>query len=162
MEQHEQSAGATTGVPKVAGASDRILDCVIVTPEATVLEHPAQFVVVPLYDGELGIAPGHTPLIGRLGYGEMRLVEGGKTHRLYIDGGFVQVSDNVVSVLTPRAVPAEKLDTAVIDEQLHAAQARPANSPEALDARQRSIAQSRAQLRVARHAGGRPASSAGH
>ncbi len=162
MEQHEHFAGIATGVPQVVGANDRILECIIVTPEATVFEHPAQFVVVPLYDGELGIAPGHTPLIGRLGFGEMRLVEGGQTWRLYIDGGFVQVTDNVVSVLTPRAIPAEKLDPAVIDEQLHTVQARPAHSPEALAARERSIAQSRAQLRVARHAHGRSATSAAH
>jgi F-type H+-transporting ATPase subunit epsilon len=154
MEQHEHSAGIGTGVPQVAGAHDRILECIIVTPEATVLEHPAQFVVVPLYDGELGIAPGHTPLIGRLGYGELRLTEGDRTWRFYIDGGFV---------LTPRAIPAEKLDAAVIDEQLHAAQARPAHSDETLAARERSVAQSRAQLRVARHAAGHPATAShGH
>ena len=163
MEQHEHSAGIGTGVPQVAGAHDRILECIIVTPEATVLEHPAQFVVVPLYDGELGIAPGHTPLIGRLGYGELRLTEGDHSWRFYIDGGFVQVTNNVISVLTPRAIPAEKLDAAVIDEQLHAAQARPAHSDETLAARERSVAQSRAQLRVARHAAGRPAAAShGH
>lgn len=160
MEQQEHSAGTTTGVRRVAGASERILECVIVTPEATVLEHPAQFVVVPLYDGELGIAPGHTPLIGRLGFGEMRLTEGARTWRFYIDGGFVQVADNVISVLTPRAIAAERLDTAVIGEQLQTAQTRPAHSPETLAARERAVAQSRAQLRVARHAGGRSAAAA--
>ena len=54
--------------------------------------------------------PAHTAMIGRLGYGEMRIVEGDRTDRYYVDGGFVQVSNNVVSVLTNRAVPASEVD----------------------------------------------------
>ena len=54
-----------------------MLYCIVVTPERTVVDHPAQFVVLPLYDGELGVAPGRAPLIGRLGYGELRILEGG-------------------------------------------------------------------------------------
>jgi F-type H+-transporting ATPase subunit epsilon len=148
------SPGVTNGVPDVAHAHSDVLECVVVTPEATAFEHPAQFVALPLYDGELGVAPGHAPMIGRLGFGEMRLVEGGKTTRLYIDGGFVQVSENVVAVLTPRAIPAEQLDPAVIQEQLDSARARTAHSPETMQARDRATAQARAQLRVARHARG--------
>jgi F-type H+-transporting ATPase subunit epsilon len=130
------------------------LHCVVVTPEATVFEHPAQFIVLPLYDGELGVAPGHTPLIGRLGFGELRLTEAGRTTRLYIDGGFAQVADNVVSVLTQRAIPAEKLDPAVIEEQLQAARQRPAHSPETIELRKKAMDRARAQLRVARRAKG--------
>ena len=50
--------------------------CIVVTPEQTVRETPADFVAVTLFDGEIGIGPGHTPLIGRLGYGEMRIRHG--------------------------------------------------------------------------------------
>ncbi len=49
------------------------LHCIVVTPEQTVLDEPADFVALPLFDGEIGIAPGHSPMIGRLGYGEMRI-----------------------------------------------------------------------------------------
>ena len=52
------------------------LTCIVVTPEQTVRETPADFVAVTLFDGEIGIGPGHTPLIGRLGYGEMRIRHG--------------------------------------------------------------------------------------
>jgi F-type H+-transporting ATPase subunit epsilon len=149
--------GVTDGVPDVAHARTNILECIVVTPEATAFEHPAQFVALPLYDGELGVAPGHAPLIGRLGFGELRLVEAGRTTRLYVDGGFVQVADDVVSILTPRAVPAEKLDPAVIREQLNVALQRTAHSPESMAARDRAIQQARGQLRVAGHAyGGAP------
>lgn len=127
----------------------------MVTPEATVFEHAAQFVVLPLFDGEIGIAPGHTPVIGRLGFGELRMVEAGVTTRLYIDGGFAQVLGNIVTVLTPRAVMSDKLDAAVIEEQLQSAQAKPAHSPERLALRDRAVSQARAQLRAARRAHGK-------
>jgi hypothetical protein len=54
----------------------------------------------------------------------MRIVEGASTTRYYVDGGFVQVVDNLVSVLTNRAVPAEALKPAIIEEQLTAARSR--------------------------------------
>lgn len=126
------------------------LQVVVVTPEQTALEQEAEFVALPLFDGEIGIAPGHSPLIGRLGYGELRIKTGGKTLHFYIDGGFVQVVDNVVSVLTNRAVQASKLDLAVAQAQLNSAMAKPASTPELLAVRDRSISQARAQIRVAK------------
>lgn len=130
----------------------KALLCVVVTPEQTALEQQADFVALPLFDGEIGIAPGHSPLIGRLGFGEMRIKSGGATTTLYLDGGFVQVNDNVVSVLTNRAVPAAKLNTAATESQLAAAAERPSNTPELMEIRDRAVAQARAQLRVARRA----------
>jgi F-type H+-transporting ATPase subunit epsilon len=129
-----------------------IMKCVVVTPEVTALEQDCEFVALPLYDGEIGIAPNHSPMIGRLGYGEMRIRSGGVTKRYYIDGGFVQVADNVVSVLTNRAVPATQLKTEVAEAQLVAAGERPTITREQNDIRERLIAQARAQLRVARRA----------
>ena len=98
-----------------------------------------------LFDGEIGIAPGHTPLIGRLGYGEMRITHGKQTVRYYVEGGFVEVADDVVSVLAARAVPPAEIDDAVAEEQLQSAQAKPAHSPESMAVRDRVQAQSRAQ-----------------
>ena len=129
------------------------LQVVVVTPEQTALEQEAEFVALPLYDGEIGIAPDHSPLIGRLGYGEMRIKTSGKTLHYYIDGGFVQVVDNVVSVLTNRAVPASKLDIAIAQAQLSAAMSQPVNTPELLAIRERAVAQARAQIHVAKVAG---------
>lgn len=129
------------------------LECVVVTPERTVRQGPVHFVAVPLFDGELGIAPGRTPLVGRLGCGELRIVtEDGNVERYFVEGGFVEVLGSVVTVLTGRAVPAEELDAAVCKELLDAARERVAHSPEAIEVRQRTVAQLRAQLRVARRA----------
>ena len=135
-----------------ASRSKRAIQCVVVTPEATVLESSAEFIALPLPDGEIGIAPLHSPMIGRLGYGEMRLVEGGKARRFYVDGGFVQVADNVVSVLTNRALPAEEIDADQASERLAESQKRPAAGDEMLAIRERQVTQARAQLRVAQRA----------
>jgi F-type H+-transporting ATPase subunit epsilon len=126
------------------------ITCTVVTPEQTALETKADFVALPLFDGEIGIAPNHSPLIGRLGYGEMRIKVGGQNIVYYIDGGFVQVADNVVAVLTNRAVPASRLDAAAAQSQLQAALTLPANSEALLEIRDRQVAQARAQLRTAR------------
>jgi F-type H+-transporting ATPase subunit epsilon len=131
------------------GAPARILLVSVVTPEATLLETPAQFVALPLYDGELGVLPGRSPFIGRLGYGELRVVEGDTTRRYYLDGGFVQVAKNIVSILTNNAVPAENLDATAAADELVAARARTANTPELLEIRQRAQLQARAKIRVA-------------
>jgi F-type H+-transporting ATPase subunit epsilon len=128
------------------------LTCTVVTPEQTALETQADFVALPLFDGEIGIAPNHSPLIGRLGYGEMRIKSGSQTHVYYIDGGFVQVAGNVVAVLTNRAVPAAKLDAAAAEGQLQSANQRVANTPELFEIRDRQVAQARAQIRTARRA----------
>jgi F-type H+-transporting ATPase subunit epsilon len=128
------------------------LRCVVVTPERAVLDEPADFVALPLYDGELGVLPGRAPLIGRLGYGELRARRDGALHRFFVDGGFVQVRDNVVSVLTQRAIAAEQIDTAAARQALEAAPGG-AGGPEATVARARNQERARAQLRIAQHAG---------
>ncbi len=127
-----------------------MLNCVVVTPEKTVLEEKVDFVALPLFDGEIGIAPGHSPMIGRLGYGQMRLRTGGNTSHYYVDGGFVQVNQNLVTVLTNRAVPADKLDAAVAREALQSALKMPAYTEELMHQRDRAVEQARAQVRVAR------------
>jgi len=128
----------------------KLLTCIVVTPEQTSLEQTAEFVALPLYDGEIGIGSDHAPLIGRLGYGEMRLKTGNQTVSYYVDGGFVQVAGNVVSVLTNRAIAADKLELKKAEELLDEATKKPANTDELLAIRERGIAQARAQIRVAK------------
>ena len=128
------------------------MQCILVTPERTVRDEEADFVALTLFDGEIGIGPGHTPMIGRLGYGEMRIIRDKQTVCYYVEGGFVEVAEDVVSVLAGRAVPAEEIDEAVAEEQLRSALAKPAHTPEQTAASQRVQAQGRAQLRVARRA----------
>jgi len=126
------------------------LQCIVMTPETTALDRPAEFVALTLYDGEIGIAAGHTPMIGRLGYGEMRIGRGQQVDRYYVEGGFVEVIDDVVTVLTKRAIPVAQLDPQAAEEQLRSALVRPSHTPELMAIRDRVVSQSRAQLRVAR------------
>ena len=125
------------------------LQLIVVTPEAPIFDEQIDFVVLPLYDGEIGISPLHAPMIGRLGYGEMRIRRGQETSRWYVDGGFVEVVGEQVSVLTGRAIPAAKLDAEVAGEQLQAARAMKANTPDLLELRDRAEQQARAQHRIA-------------
>lgn len=121
---------------------------VIVTPEKTLLDEPAASIVVPLFDGEMGILPGHARMIGRLGFGELRFSNSGAPQRYYVDGGFVQVAGDEVNVLTGRAVPVKDLQRADIEKQLADAEKLSAENPEQQEAKSRAIAQAKAQLHV--------------
>ena len=131
-------------------STNHSIRCVVVTPEETVLDGEASFVALPLFDGEIGIGLGHSPMIGRLGFGEMRINTGSDTTRYYVDGGFVQVADNLVSVLTNRAIPSAEVDGDSAQEQLSEALGRKAAGEEQIALRDRSLSQARAQLRIAR------------
>ncbi len=126
------------------------LRCSVVTPERTVLEQDADFVAVPLYDGELGVLPGRAPLVGRLGLGELRVRQGGRISRFFIDGGFVQVRDDVVTLLTGRAIASDAIDAAAAERELAAAQALAAAGDAALAEKATAVQRARALLRVAR------------
>ena len=106
-----------------------MLQCIVVTPERTLYDQPAEFVALTLFDGEIGIAPKHTPLIGRLGCGEMRIHREDGIDRYYVEGGFVEVLGDVVSVLTNLAMPVAEIDEAVVEERLLASQSRRPRRP---------------------------------
>lgn len=129
------------------------IHCVVVTPERALLDAKADFVALPMYDGELGVLPGRAPLIGRLGYGELRIKQGAKTMHLYVDGGFVQVRENAVSVLTARALRAAEIKPEAAEQALQAAleAQKKAVGTEAQEAQRVAQEKARAQLRVARH-----------
>src|SRR5713226_2820613 len=129
------------------------LQCVMVTPERAVLDEPVDFVALPMYDGELGVLRGRAPLIGRLGYGELRIRHGEETQRFFVDGGFAQVRANVVTVLTPRAVRGDLIDVQAATQTLETVRVAAA-TPEAQEEQAKAQERARAQLRVARHTRG--------
>ena len=151
-DEHEVPAGA----PPDGGP----VRCVLVTPEKAVLDAVCDLVVLQMYDGELGVLRGRAPLIGRLGAGELRIVRGEQTRRFFVDGGFAQVRANVVTVLTPRAVPAERLDPAAAGQELAAALA-PGRTPEEQEAHLKAQQRARAQLRLAERVRGHGAPAHG-
>lgn len=82
----------------------------VVTPERRVLSEPVDMVTVPGLGGELGILPGHTPLISQLQTGVLTYVQSGKSFQLHVSGGFVEVRDDLVSVLAEVAERPEEID----------------------------------------------------
>ena len=124
----------------------------IVTPEETTFDQEADSVVVPMLDGERGIYADHAPMIGRLGPGELRVNAKGSTQRFYVDGGFVQVAENSVSVLTGVSMPAAEIDVAKAKADLESAQAQEASNLELMEIKQKAIAQASAQIRMAEKA----------
>jgi F-type H+-transporting ATPase subunit epsilon len=145
----------------VEATTGRSLQCVVVTPERALVDAAADFVALPMFDGELGVLPGRAPLIGRLGYGELRIRRGEMTERFFVDGGFAQVRANTVTVLTPRALKAEEINEAAAQQALQSAQS-PASTPEAQEARNKAQERARAQLRVKHHTQGAGGAGGGH
>jgi F-type H+-transporting ATPase subunit epsilon len=79
------------------------LSVALITPDATVYQGEADMVVLPAWDGELGILRGHAPMMALLGEGTMRVTRDGEEERFFVSGGFMQVADDRVSVLSDTA-----------------------------------------------------------
>jgi F-type H+-transporting ATPase subunit epsilon len=127
----------------------KTLHCSVVTPEGSVFDGPSVNVVFPAFDGEMGILPNHAPLLTKLGAGELRVVEaGGEVRRWFVDGGFAQVVDNRLTVLTEQSRPVAELDRAEARVAMENAQAMPGGSPANIEARERALRSARAQLRL--------------
>ena len=124
--------------------------CVVVTPEKTELDTQCDALSLPLYDGEAGILPGRAPMVGRLGFGLLKLRSGSNTDLWYVDGGFVQVTRDAVYVLTDRLLKQDKINLTQAEEDLLKANSIVANSPETFALKDRSIAQARAKIKVAK------------
>jgi F-type H+-transporting ATPase subunit epsilon len=143
----EREAVSQENRPQKLG--DQKIQCVVVTPEKTLLDELVDFVALPLYDGELGVLPGRAPLIGRLGFGELRIRTGEVPRRYYVDGGFAQVRHNVVTVLTQRAIPADQLDANAAARDLEALDNKRAVTEAEYADHSKAVARARGTIRVA-------------
>jgi F-type H+-transporting ATPase subunit epsilon len=83
-----------------------VLTVSVISPEALVFEGSADNVIVPGFDGELGILSGHAPMMTLLGKGLLRIGTAGETKSFSIEGGFLQIVGNVVRVVTEKAAAA--------------------------------------------------------
>ena len=80
-----------------------MLSVSVISAEATLFEGHATAVVAPAFDGEVGILTDHAPMITALGNGTLRVEDGAATQRFSVAGGFLQVVDNQVRVVTEQA-----------------------------------------------------------
>ena len=92
------------------------LHLVVVTRERKIVEADADEVILPAYDGEIGVLPGHTPLLALLKVGIMRYRAGGKTSSLILTWGFAEVlPDRVIVMAETARLPAE-IDPAAAEQ----------------------------------------------
>lgn len=124
------------------------LRLILTTPEKTLRDEMVRSLQVPMFDGQYGIRPGHAAIVGRLGSGRMKVETAeGKTEEYFVDGGFVQVKGQNVSVLTGRALTLDQIDAEAAKKELDEAMTAPAVGDEAIGKRQ--IAQDRARRMLA-------------
>ena len=127
----------------------------IVTPEKKFFSGEVENVYLPGTEGELGILPGHVPLVTGLKPGELHYSRGGKVEELAIGAGFVEVTQEKVTVLTDLAVTEAGIDEAKVEAAMKRAEEaltkidHSMNSEE-VAALQASIAKSMAQLKLKR------------
>jgi F-type H+-transporting ATPase subunit epsilon len=76
-----------------------VLKVIVISPEAALFEGEASSVVAPAFDGQVGILTGHAPMMTLLGKGQL-VISGGSERRFAVEGGFLQVLNNEVRVLT--------------------------------------------------------------
>lgn len=94
----------------------------IITPEKTAYEGEVDSVVLQTVEGEIGILPGHLPLITLLESGDIEVSAQGKKEYLAIDGGFAEVSNDNISVMTEAAIDVEEIDLEEVERAERRAQ----------------------------------------
>ncbi len=124
----------------------------IVTPDGVAYSGDVEMVTFTGVEGELGILPGHTPLMTQLQPGEMIVLRSGREELLAVGMGLVVVTGKLVAILTDMAIAADKIDEAKVEEARQRAEARLREkiSDEEVASVNASLARSLAQLRVKR------------
>lgn len=94
----------------------------IVTPEAKVYSDTIDTVVIPTTEGEVGILPGHIPLLTKVENGELRVTKGTQTLLLAVSGGFAEVEGDRVHILAEHAITEEKIDVKAVEDAMRRAE----------------------------------------
>ena len=91
----------------------------LVSPERLLVSEPVDMVVVPGAEGDFGVLPRHAPLISTLRPGVIRIFEGRTVkNRIFVAGGFAEVTAERCTVLAEEALPVGDIDTAKVDQEL--------------------------------------------
>lgn len=131
----------------------------LVTPEKVAWSAPADFVVLPAVQGEMGVLPGHQSFLVQLTSGEVRVTEKEQVKRFAISGGFAEIKDDVISLFAETAEMADQIDAERARQSLEKAKAeavKPGLDPLQLLQMEAAIRRAQTRLRVARHGKGAP------
>ena len=127
--------------------------CILVTPEEQLFDEAVVHVAVPAWDGQMGVLDHRAPMLVKLGYGPLRLELADGTSRTYfVGGGFAQMKDDRLTILTDEALPASAIDARKAQAALNEVLALPAIGEESLAQRERDLVRARGMVAVV-HAG---------
>ena len=97
----------------------------LVSPAKLLASEPVEMVVIPGAEGDIGVLPGHSPLIATVRPGVIDIHEGGKVRdRIFVGGGFAEVSPNRCTVLAEEATPVDEINLATVEARLTEARER--------------------------------------
>jgi len=121
-------------------AVDRKFDLELVSPERLLLSEPVDMAVIPGSEGDFGVLAGHSLLISTLRPGVIEVFQGDNvTHRLFVGGGFAEVTDARCTVLADEAVPVGEIDAGGVQAEIERLQ-REIADPDSDEARRISVA----------------------
>lgn len=123
--------------------------CMVVTPEAQVMNEKVTQVILPAHDGLVGILTDRAPLLLKLGLGPLRVDLPSNERRYYfIDGGIAQMKDNQLTILTQEATAASEIDAEAARAEYQEAAARRITDPHSYEERQRGMDRGRAKQQL--------------
>ncbi len=122
----------------------------MVTPEKLTLQATVESIVLPAYEGEMGVLPGHIPFLVMLKAGEVRVTAGGELKSFAVAGGFAEIQKDKVSIFAETAEMAEEIDGERARQALERAKAEAAavRGGGPLTLAQAQAAMQRAQVRL--------------
>ncbi len=123
--------------------------CTIITPEREVLREDATSAVFTAHDGQVGILLSRAPLLTKLGIGTVRVSGRSGEKTFFVDGGFAQMLDNVLTILTQQCTTPDAIDREAQRKALAAAKELPNLTDEEYDARNAAIKRAEVQLALA-------------
>ena len=129
-------------------ADSKLFLCSVVTPERAVFERDVRFVALPAHDGEIGILRHRASLLCKLDVGSLRIETEEGLEVFYIDGGFAEMVDNRLSILTEDAKPLAELDRERAQKLLGEAREIKTTGPGSTALRERAIKRAKVQLRM--------------
>ena len=121
----------------------------LVTPERVALTEKADSVVLPAFDGEMGVLPGHEPFVVQLNPGEVRVGRSGEFKSIAVSGGFAEILNNKISIFAETAEMSEEIDEERARQALEKAkEGRKLKSADSMTLAQAEAALKRAQIRL--------------
>lgn len=132
--------------------SDKRLTLELVTPEKVAWSAPADFVVLPAQNGEMGVLPGHQSFLVQLTAGEVRVTVGEEVKNFAISGGFAEIKNDTVSLFAETAEDATQIDAERAHQALEKAKSvvKPGLDPMQLAQMEAAIRRAQVRLRVSR------------